>query len=99
MTEYAIHLRAEPDGLDLHGREPVYRLKLALKRLLRDYGLRCVTVREIRSRTRVSRSTPEILPPGRNAGERSQGGSTYDPSENSTRLNCSGTASKTDETD
>ena len=30
----------------LPARDPTYRLKLALKRLLRDYGLECTSVRD-----------------------------------------------------
>ncbi|MGH7176200.1 MAG: hypothetical protein ACREJC_02360 [Tepidisphaeraceae bacterium] len=44
--DFTVHLRAEPDGPDRHGREPAYRLKLALKRLLRDHGLRCLSIAE-----------------------------------------------------
>jgi hypothetical protein len=38
-------LRPVPAGRDDRGREPEYRLKIGLKRLWRDYGLRCVSVR------------------------------------------------------
>jgi hypothetical protein len=43
-----IVIEPKPDLLARQGgpeRDPMYRLRLALKRLLRDYGLRCVMVR------------------------------------------------------
>lgn len=45
-ARWTLQLRAEPPGVDRYGREPVCRLRLALKRLLRDYGLRCVDLRD-----------------------------------------------------
>lgn len=43
---WTIQLQADPAGVDRHGREPVYRLRLALKRLLRNYGFRCVAMKQ-----------------------------------------------------
>ena len=56
-----LYLRAEPPGLDHLGREPVYRLKVALKCLLRRFGLRCV---------RVGHPTDASSPPGTKTGGR-----------------------------
>jgi hypothetical protein len=42
--EFVLRLRPVPAGRDDRGREPDYRLKIGLKRLLRNYGLRCVSV-------------------------------------------------------
>ena len=39
-----LHLKPEPAGVDHRGRDVNYRLKVALKRLLRDYGLRCIRI-------------------------------------------------------
>lgn len=39
---YVIRVRPDPPGIDRLGREPHYRLKLALKVLLRRFGLRSV---------------------------------------------------------
>lgn len=47
MTEralYTLTLRPEPAGVDKHGRDPEYRLRAALKLLLRSFGLRCVAI-------------------------------------------------------
>jgi hypothetical protein len=41
-----IDLKAEPDGADAHGREPVIRLRMLLKAALRRYGFRCTHIRE-----------------------------------------------------
>jgi hypothetical protein len=40
-----LYLRPEPAGPDARGRQPEYRLKLLLKRLLRTFGWRCVAIR------------------------------------------------------
>jgi hypothetical protein len=39
------NLRLRPEDVD----DPVYSLRLALKRLLRDYGLRCLSVQVVGS--------------------------------------------------
>ncbi|TWT43950.1 hypothetical protein RAS1_03540 [Phycisphaerae bacterium RAS1] len=44
---YVVTLHPEPAGIDHLGRDPIYRLRVALKRLLRSFGLRCVHVREL----------------------------------------------------
>lgn len=46
-AEYVITLRPEPAGRDGFGREPAERLRMVLKRLLRAYGFRCVSVRQV----------------------------------------------------
>ncbi|TWT41092.1 hypothetical protein RAS1_37840 [Phycisphaerae bacterium RAS1] len=46
--DFLLELRAEPAGVDVFGRDPVYRLRVALKRLLRNFGLRAVRVRTLR---------------------------------------------------
>ncbi len=43
--DFVVRLRPVPPGRDVLGREPAYRLKIALKRLWRAYGLRAVSVR------------------------------------------------------
>lgn len=43
---FILTLRPEPEGRDHLGREPAYRLKLVLKRLLRDAGFRCIDLRD-----------------------------------------------------
>jgi len=40
-VEIIVTLRPIPVGVDRLGRDVPYRLKLALKRLLRNYGFRC----------------------------------------------------------
>ncbi len=40
--QFILTLTPEPPGNDHLGREPIYRLKIALKYLLRACGLRCV---------------------------------------------------------
>ena len=45
-TRYLLILKPVPPGLDKLGRGAVYRLRLALKRLKRDYGLICVSARQ-----------------------------------------------------
>ncbi|MCC6357540.1 MAG: hypothetical protein IT450_02245 [Phycisphaerales bacterium] len=45
-AEYILRLRSDPAGRDRLGREPLYRLRLLLKRLLRDHGFRCVELRD-----------------------------------------------------
>lgn len=47
---FIIHLRAVPDA---YGREPVQRLRAALKRLLRDYKLAAVKVEEVKPEAEV----------------------------------------------
>ena len=42
-----LHMRPEPDGPDALGREPAYRLKFVLKRLLRSAGWRCVRIEPV----------------------------------------------------
>jgi hypothetical protein len=42
FTTVTVTLRPEPVGYDRLGRDPSYRLKLGLKRLLRSFGLRNV---------------------------------------------------------
>jgi len=42
---FTLTVRAEPAGRDHLGRDPAYRLKLFLKRALRGYGLRCLSIR------------------------------------------------------
>lgn len=37
-------IRPEPKGVDAWGRDPTYRLKLLLKRMLRSWGWRCVKI-------------------------------------------------------
>ena len=44
---FTIVLAPEPAGIDAYGRDPCYRLKIGLKRLLRDCGLRAVSVAKI----------------------------------------------------
>jgi len=44
--EIVLTLRPIPVGVDRLGRDVPYRLKLALKRLLRNYGFRCVRLAE-----------------------------------------------------
>lgn len=44
VVRFVLVLRAEPPGRDRLGRLPVYRLRVLLKRLLRDTGLRCVSI-------------------------------------------------------
>ena len=44
---FQLQLQPVPDGRDGDGRDPYYRLRGALKRLLRSYGLRCVECKEI----------------------------------------------------
>lgn len=45
--EFELRLRPLPDGRDGLGRDAVYRLKLILKRLGRDYGFQCTGIREL----------------------------------------------------
>jgi len=45
-VSFDLRIVAEPDRLN---REPAQRLRGALKRLRRDYGLRAVEVREVKS--------------------------------------------------
>ncbi|GEM_PF-2181562 len=42
QTIFHLLLRPEPRGVDAFGRDPLYRLRGALKVLLRRFGLRCV---------------------------------------------------------
>jgi hypothetical protein len=44
---FVITLKPVPAGKDAFGREPVYRMRLALKRLLRCFGLKCVGIRRV----------------------------------------------------
>lgn len=55
-----LELKALPDPLVRRGlpaREPVYRLRLALKTLLREYGLRCCSIT-----TKLPPPTPSPAP-------------------------------------
>jgi hypothetical protein len=40
--EVVLVIRPEPNGQDHHGADPMVRLRLLLKRMLRAYGWRCV---------------------------------------------------------
>lgn len=44
---FVLTLRPVPTGPDHLGREPLYRMKRFLKRLLRDCGMRCVEFRAV----------------------------------------------------
>ena len=43
---FILHLRPTPAGKDHLQRDPYYRLKVALKVLLRRFGLRCIDLTE-----------------------------------------------------
>jgi hypothetical protein len=43
--QFTLVILAEPAGKDLFGQDPTYRLKRLLKRLLRNYGFRCLEVK------------------------------------------------------
>ncbi|MEW6251873.1 MAG: hypothetical protein AB1716_14600, partial [Planctomycetota bacterium] len=58
-VEYAIRLR--PIGVDPAGRDPEYRLRCALKTLLRGFGLRAVAVERIGGR----QTSAPIMPASR----------------------------------
>ncbi len=58
---YIVTLRAEPPGRDALGRDGPYRLRLFLKRALRAYGLRAVSVEFATTQT-PSDSTGEGSP-------------------------------------
>ena len=51
---FILTIRPEPAGIGRLGRDPVYRLKLLLKRMLRDHGWRCVEIRPDISRNEHS---------------------------------------------
>jgi hypothetical protein len=67
--EFVLTLRAGADPQARHGhaeRDEEYRLKLALKVLLRSFGLRCVSVRPAIVRRRTvgdNGSSPESVTP------------------------------------
>ncbi len=41
---FVLIIRPSPSGRDKHDRDPMYRLGLLLKRMLRSYGWRCESV-------------------------------------------------------
>lgn len=52
-------IRPEPRGKDAYGRDPEYRLRGVLKRLLRSYGWRCVSLRPIADTREVRQRVPQ----------------------------------------
>ncbi len=62
---YILALRAEPAGKDHLRRDPAYCLKLALKVVIRSFGLRCVGIETVKDGAFVEkRHSRGVFPPG-----------------------------------